>query len=135
MSMFRAASKMRVYSVHLNPRGKNIYENAMFISENFNMFAFLFTGFWALANRLWLVGIGIFVVQYGLLFLAKYFGVSMMGGVVIDLGVRFLLGLCGNDLWRAQLGLKGHVLSDVIVANNNLEAMHRYYGRHIKELG
>jgi hypothetical protein len=134
MSLFRNSNKMRVYSVHLNPRGKKIYENAMFISENFNIFAFLFTGIWALTNRLWLAGVIILVVQYGILIVAKYFGVSIIGGVIIDLGIRFLLGLCGNDLWRTNLAIKGYVLSDVIVANNYLEATHRYYGRHIKDV-
>ncbi len=134
MNLFRSANKMRIYSVYLNPRSKNIYENALFISENFNIFAFLFAGIWAFANRLWLLGIGIFIAQYSILLMAKYMGVSMLGGIVIDLGFRFLLGLCGNDLWRAQLTSKGDILSDVVVANNFLEATHRYYGRHIDQL-
>jgi hypothetical protein len=135
INFLNSAYKMRIYSIYLNPKAKKIYENAILVSENFNIIAFFFTGFWALFNRMLIVGIGLLVAQYGTLIFAKYCGVSTGGGIIIDLGIRFLIGLCSNDLLRLHYGNKGYVLSDVVVAHNDLEAFHRYYDRHIKQMG
>jgi hypothetical protein len=127
-------AKMRIWTVHLKTTDKNPYANALFISEGFNFFAFLFTGFWALVNRIWWLAGCIFLAQYGTLYLAKLAGLSYASIITIDIGIRVLLGLCGNDFWRAALNKSGWVLSDVVVAHNMLEAAHRYYGRHIGEI-
>jgi hypothetical protein len=73
-------------------------------------------------------------VQYGLLYGAKLMGFSVASIVVLDAGIRVLLGLCGNDFWRTALKKSGWVMSDVVVAHNMLEAAHRYYSRHIDEI-
>jgi Protein of unknown function (DUF2628) len=132
-SLLRSA-KMRIWTVHLKPTDKNPYANALFISEGFNIFAFLFTGFWALANRIWWLAGCIFLAQYGTLYLAKLAGFSSTSIVMIDIAIRVILGLCGNDFWRMSLSKAGWVMSDIIVANNMLDAAHRYYGRYIGEI-
>jgi hypothetical protein len=132
-SLLRYA-KMRIWTVHLNPRNKHPYENALFISEGFNFFAFLFTAFWALANRIWWLAACIFLVQWGLLYVVQWAGFSAPSIIIIDIGFRVLLGLCANDFWRAALNKQEWILSDVVVAHNMLEAAHRYYGRHIDEI-
>jgi hypothetical protein len=135
INFLNSAYKMRIYSIYLNPKAKKIYENAILLSERFSIFAFLFTGFWAFSNRMLIVGGGILIAQFSILIFAKYCGVSMAGVTIIDLGIRFLIGLCSSDLLRLHFANKGYVLSDVVVAHNELEAFHRYYDRHIRELG
>lgn len=134
VNFLRGAGKLNIYTIYLNPKAKNIYQDAMFISEHFNIVAFIFTGIWALANRLWYIAIAIFFIQFSAAYLVKFFGISVVQYGIIDFGFRLLLGLYANDLQRYYLELKGHKLSDVIVARNLLEAAHRYYGKHLNEL-
>jgi hypothetical protein len=133
VNFLRKAGKLNVYTIYLNPKAKNIYQDALFIAEHFNIFAFIFTGLWAVANRLWYIAIAIFFVQFSAAYIINFIGLSAVQYGIIDFGFRILLGLYANDLQRYSLELKGHKLSDVIVARNLLEAAHRYYGKHLKE--
>jgi Protein of unknown function (DUF2628) len=134
LNFLRGAGKMDIYAVYLNPKSKNIYQDALFVAEHFSIFAFIFTWIWALTNRLWYVAIAIFFVQFSIGFSINQFGISPINYILIDTSFRFLIGLCASDLQRINLELKGHKLNDVIVARNLLEAAHRYYGRHVDNL-
>jgi hypothetical protein len=126
------ASKMKIYSVHLNPRDANPYENAVFLTEGFNAYAFFFTGFWALYHRLWLMTLLFFALHLGSGYYGAAVGLSPTSIGVLEFGFRLMIGLSANDVWRAQLERKGWVVSDIIVAYSELEATHRYYERHLK---
>jgi hypothetical protein len=128
------SSKMKIYSVHLNPRDANPYENAVFIAEGFNLYAFIFTGFWAAYHRLWaMVGL-FFVLHVGSGYYGEAIGLSVASIGFLEFGFRLMIGLSANDLWRSMLERKGWVTSDVVVAYSELEATHRYYERHLKGL-
>lgn len=122
---------MKVYSVHLNPKDEHPYENATFIPEGFNLFAFIFGGIWAFYHRMVAVGIGFFVVWLGMIYLLNELHFSKESIALMDIGIRLMFALSANDLWRKTLARQGHVNSDIIVANSPLEAMHRYLTRHL----
>lgn len=127
-------SKMKVYSVHLNPRDENPYENAVFIAEGFNLYAFVFTGFWATAHRLWWMALLFFMLHFGSGFYGNAVGLSAGSIVILEFGFRIMIGLSANDLWRSMLERKGWLTSDVVVAYSELEATHRFYERHLKSV-
>ncbi len=127
-------SKMKVYSVHLNPREDNPYEQAKFIPEGFNLYAFIFTGFWALYHRNWWMAALFFTLHFGSGFYGASVGLSAPSIVFLEFGFRVMIGLSANDLWRALLERKDWATSDVVVAYSELEATHRYYERHLKGL-
>ncbi len=127
-------SKMKVYSVHLNPREKNPYENAAFIAEGFNLYAFIFTGFWAIFKGNWWMAVLFFGLHLGSGVYGNFIGLSAPSIAFLELGFRIMIGLSANDLWRAMLERKGWVTSDVVVAYSELEATHRYYERHLNGL-
>ncbi len=126
--------RMKVYSVHLNPQDQNPYENAVFIPEGFNFYAFVFTGFWGLAKRLWWMSALFFALHFGSGFYGSAVGLSASSIIFLEFGFRLMIGLSANDLWRSYLERKGWVTSDVVVAYSELEATHRYYERHLHGL-
>lgn len=124
-------SKMKIYSVHLNPLDKNPYENALFINEGFNWYAFIFTGFWALYHRLWWMTLLFFALHLGSGYYGSLIGLSTSSIALLEFGFRLMIGMSANDLWRARLEAKGWMMSEVVVAYSELEATHRYYERHL----
>jgi hypothetical protein len=127
-------SRLRIYSVHLNPRDANPYESAVFIAEGFNLYAFIFTGFWALYHRLWWMALLFFTLHMGSGHYGAAVGLSVTSVGVLEFGFRLMIGLSANDMWRTQLEKRGWVMSDVVVAYSQLEATHRYYERHLQGL-
>jgi Protein of unknown function (DUF2628) len=125
-------SKLKIYSVHLNPRDPNPYESAVFIAEGFNFYAFIFTGFWALYHRLWGMTALFFILHFGSGIYGEVVGLSVTSIGVLEFGFRLMIGMSANDVWRHQLDKKGWVMSDVMVAYSQLEATHRYYERHLQ---
>ncbi|TAE81077.1 MAG: DUF2628 domain-containing protein [Alphaproteobacteria bacterium] len=124
-------SRMRIYSVLLNPEEKNSLEQAHFIPEGFCWYAFLFSGFWAGSHHAWkLAALCFLCVPFGEV-MGYAFGFHPMSIIMINLGFRMLLGMMGYDWLRQYYQNKGWIVSDVIVAYSELEAMHRYYDRHM----
>lgn len=125
------ASRMKIYTVYLKPSKDNPYEDAVFIPEGFSFAAFLFTGFWALTKKCWLLAVLFFILPMGCATLAHMAGLSSPSVAVIDIGLRVLIGFFAYDGWRATLRSNRWVLHEVIVAYSELEAGHRYYERHV----
>ncbi|MFO1242804.1 MAG: DUF2628 domain-containing protein [Rickettsiales bacterium] len=124
-------NRVKIYSVHVDPAASKPMENAVFIPEGFNFFAFLFSVFWALYHRLWIVA-GVYVLLAGgATLIAKTYGMHPSSVMVIDLGVRIMFALSANDFWRGTLEKKGWITTDVIVAGSEIEATHRFYDRHV----
>jgi Protein of unknown function (DUF2628) len=123
--------RMRMYSVLLNPKEKHSFEHAQFIPEGFCLYGFIFSGFWACAHRAWkLAALFFLCIPCGEI-IATSIGFHPASVAIISLGLRVFIGLRGYDLLRNHYLAKGWIVSDVIVAYNELEAMHRYYERHM----
>lgn len=128
------ASRMKIYSVHLNPKDDSPYENAVYIPEGFSIYAFIFTGFWALAHRLWWMALLFFLLHLGSGLYGEAVGLSASSIAFLELGFRVMIGLSAHDLWRQHLERSGWVTSDVVVAYSELEARHRYLERHLQSV-
>jgi hypothetical protein len=125
------SSRMKIYTVLLNPTDKNPFESAQFIAEGFNLYAFIFSGFWALSHRMWWMAALFFTLHLGSGYFGNMIGLSASSILFLELGFRVMIGLSANDLWRMTLERKGWITSDVIVAYSELEATHRYLERHL----
>lgn len=123
-------NRMKIYSVHVNPRSEKPLEDAVFVPEGFSIAAFIFNVFWALYHRLWLVALLFLVLMVASTLTGKLLGLHPSSQFVLDLGTRLLLGMIAYDSWRASLERKGWITTDIIVAGNLLEATHRFYDRH-----
>lgn len=121
----------RLYSVHLNPKAPRPYESPVFVPEGFNVYAFLFHIFWALYHRIWLQAFIILGLLIAVQIASAYGDLSRTSTIILDLGIRLMIGMAANDLRRDTLDKRGWVVSDVVIADSLLDAERRYYDRHL----
>ncbi len=122
---------MKIYTVHIKPDMLHAIEKPEFVREGFNIFAFLFSGLWALSQKLWWQAallIGLYVLM-GLL--ASRGFIQLETSALANLGIQLIAGLQGNDWVRARLSRSGYVLADIAVADTALRAQQRYFERHM----
>jgi len=124
-------NRMRIYTVHVKPDDKGANFRPVFIKEGFNFAAFIFTVFWALYKRLWLVAVLLMVAAVLLALLVNAHYLTRISGIGIHLGIHFIVGFHGNDWLRAKLRRKGYSLSDVTAGDSYLRAQQRYLERYV----
>lgn len=123
-------NRMKIYTVHARP-GARGGEKPIFVREGFNWMAFLFTGFWALYQRLWWPAALIVAFHIGLGALGEHHLLSPSSVGAVQLGFQVLVGYFGNDWMRARLRRRGFVMSDVTAADSQLRAEQRYFERYL----
>ena len=115
---------MTTYAIYAKPSDRNAAD-AIFVPEAFSWGGFVFTGFWALWNRMWVVG-------------AIVISVALLGSVLppalqflLNLAISILMGLHGNDLLGWSLARRG--LSEIGLSNgrNLEEAELRFYADEV----
>lgn len=121
--------KTQIYTVHIDPSKANPVEKAVFVREGFNIFAFIFGIFWALYQRMWLVALGIAIVE--ILFVVAL-QQGLVDGISLDiirLAFHLMIGFHGNDLRRWTFSRHGYIMPEVVVSDNELRAQQRYFDR------
>lgn len=121
---------MKIYTVHVKP-GAGGSEKPVFVREGFNWMAFLFTGLWALYQRLWWPAFFIAVFNVALITAGRHHAVSSESVSIIQLGFQVLIGYLGNDWLRARLRHRGYVMADITAADSQLRAEQRYFERYL----
>ncbi|MBM3617665.1 MAG: DUF2628 domain-containing protein [Alphaproteobacteria bacterium] len=123
-------AKMRIYTVHIKPDAKNPYEAPIFIEEAFNWWAFIFRGFWALYNRLWLWAAILIALEIALQVLVIRGVIPAFTALFVRLGIQLLIGFHANDLRRAKLRKQGYITSDIVTGDNLVGAEQRFFERY-----
>jgi Protein of unknown function (DUF2628) len=93
---------MKLYSVYAKP-GEVRFENAVFVPQAFSWPAFVFGGFWALANRMWIVAA---------VMLAAWLALSLVPNgmnVFASLGIAMMAGIFAAELKEWSLRRRGYV--------------------------
>ena len=122
-------NRTKLYSVHLNPEHEQPYETAEFVQEGFNIFAFLFTGFWMIYHKIWVSGFVIILLLGTIAALGLQFNFNPLSVLALRIGLQFMVGLEANDLRRRHLATKGYVISDIVAGSTLLDAQQRYFDR------
>jgi hypothetical protein len=123
---------MAFYAAYLPPPKSGLSEadalsQAMVLRDGFSFMAFVFTGLWLLAKRLWLPFLA-FAVIYGLIALAQWrYGFNPAAAAIIQLVIGFWLGLEAASLQGRKLVAGGWRFVDVIEARNQDEAERRFF--------
>jgi hypothetical protein len=117
---------MRIYTIHMPPPITGRGRDAVAIREGFNVWAFLFSGLWAFAHRMWLVGIAIIAVTAAIAGALDYVGMGEAAEAVITLAAGVVIGASANDWRRAHLARKGWREVAVIAATDADVALRRY---------
>jgi hypothetical protein len=120
--------RLKIYTVHIKPEG-GLAQKPVFIREGFNIFAFCFTGLWALYQRLWLPCLVILLVNLFLIALLKMHVLHEVSTGFLDIGFHFFVGWQANDWLRTRLRKDGYIHADVTAADSLLRAEQRYFER------
>jgi hypothetical protein len=126
-------AKMRIYTVHINPRSKHPYENPIFIGESFNFFAFFFHWMWALYHRLWLVAVLLLPVWMLIEWQGYNHILHPLANVALVMGFQAFCGFQANDWRRTKLKKQGYIISDIVTGDNLVSAEQRYFERYYPE--
>jgi hypothetical protein len=121
---------MAIYTVHVPPEAttpEHVAEKSVFVKDGFSVPGFVFTGFWLLAQRLWLHAIGYFLL-FGLVVVAFwYFGLPRIafGGVTALLAL--LIGLEGYEWQRRRYARKGWTHAGTVSGPSLEECERRFF--------
>jgi hypothetical protein len=89
-------------------------EGAVFLKDGFILSAFVFTGLWLLAKRLWLA-FAVFVIAWAMIgFGGRAIGVHPFGLLLAQALMGLFLGLEGHGLIERKLTRKGWTLAGVV---------------------
>jgi hypothetical protein len=128
-------SRLNIYTVHLKPDAKDEIERLRFISEGFNFYAFIFTIFWALYQRMWR-----FAAVVALLNATVAFALWSAGELlppttnICQIGLQLWCGFAANDFLRAKLKRQGYITYALVSGENELRAEQRFFDQHAGQL-
>ncbi len=114
-----------IYSVYVRKDVSDPLATAVFVSSGFSIFAFLFFGLWALANRMWIIGVLLCAVSG---FFIMNSSVSME---LISVLVSLWFGLEANNLKAWSLEQKGYILVDVVIGADAISAERKFFEKYL----
>jgi hypothetical protein len=104
------------------------HEDAIFVEDGFSWGAFLFTGLWALWNRMWIVAAVVIAALIALSTGTTAIGLSEGFAGLLNLALSLLFGLEAQDLKRWSLERRGYRQVGLISAADISEAELRFFG-------
>ncbi|MBK8174301.1 MAG: DUF2628 domain-containing protein [Rhodospirillales bacterium] len=120
---------MRIYTVHVRrPLGDPAHDVCL-VKEGFCWPAFLFTTFWALGARLWLIALALLIVQAAVDAGLSILGIEPGMRVVASVAVAVIAGLVGNDLRRWTLVRRGFQQIAVVTGRDRDAAECRFWSQ------
>jgi Protein of unknown function (DUF2628) len=102
-------------------------EKTLFLKDGFIFGAFVFTGLWLLAKRLWLAFAVFLVIWAAIGFGGRAIGISPLALALGQALIGLLLGLEGNALIERKLLAKGWRLAGVVEGRDLDTAERRFF--------
>ena len=110
---------MRFFTAHIRTGAAPVL-----VREGFSWGALLFGPIWFAAHRAWIAAV-LTLVAFVLIILLTHGGLA----TALLVALAILLGLSGQDIRRWSLDHRGYLLSQVLVARTELEALGRLLER------
>lgn len=120
--MFRTE---HIYTVHQRDRDGDLE----LVREGFSFWAFFFTLFWLLFNRLWAASFVYLLLMVVLMRTVAALGLGEVTLAIAQFAAQWLLGCMAHDLQRIRLAKRGYRMVDVVVSTSELAAAQRAYDR------
>ena len=128
-------NRLRIYTVHLKPDEKDEIDRLRFVSEGFNFYAFIFTIFWALYNRMWRFAGILLLLNASLALLLWEFGeLGPPTQNICQIGLQLWVGFVGNDFLREKLKRDGFITYALVSGENELRAEQRFFDQNAGQL-
>ena len=110
---------MRFFTAHIRPGSVPVL-----VREGFSWGALLFGPIWFAAHRAWIAAV-LTLAAFVLIILLTHGGLA----TALLVALIILLGLSGQDVRRWSLDHRGYLLSQVLMARTDLEALARLLER------
>lgn len=121
----------RFYAVYVKKDSKNSFDDTIIIKQGFNFYAFIFSTFWALYNRIWWLFLALALIE-GLVFYKTNLNPETVTITrLIMLTLQMWLGFEANDIKGKNLERKGYILLDVVSAQDETEANRRFFDKYM----
>jgi len=101
------------YSIYLNPDSSEPISELEAVKSGFNIWAFLFTGIWALVNKLWSLALLIFCVNVSIIVLSKQGFINPVSAEFIGLLFNIWVAFEASYFKEQSLEHQGYVLSSI----------------------
>jgi Protein of unknown function (DUF2628) len=118
---------MRVYTVHIHPRRRDMDRDIVLVKEGFCWPALFFSVLWAIWNGLWLVALLFFVLEAGLGLAFDIFLIGPLSRVGLSLLLAVAIGFIANDLRRWTLSRRGYQSAGAVVERDLIAAERRFF--------
>jgi hypothetical protein len=96
---------MSVYTVHRRGMSK---DDVVFVKDGFSWPGFVFTVFWLVYKRMWIVAAIVAAVLIGAPLLGAWSGSADLVQSLLGLAIGLIIGFEGNDLERWSLARQGY---------------------------
>jgi len=123
-------ARPKLYTVHLRAWSNEADRDAEFVREGFSWGAFVFSVFWALWNRLWIVALLIAGALAALALAEEFLEPGLVLAHAISLAVSVWIGFEANDWRRESLKRRGYAEAGIVAATSLAEAEFRFFSRH-----
>lgn len=100
------------------------------VLDGFSFFAFLFSVFWALFNRLWIFAAIIAAARGGLIYLEMEGEISRFSAAISLFMINIWTGLEASNWLQSKRESEGYEFAVVIYAANGIEAEQRFWDRY-----
>ncbi len=124
---------MHIYEIYTgNERNDTPIE---ILKSGFSFSAAVFTPFWALYYRMWLVAAIALCINLAITYLQKDTTIFSLA-LIIELFFIFIFGMFASDIREWHLLNKGYNLQDIVIADSEIEAELKFLTRknHISEI-
>jgi hypothetical protein len=125
-------NRLKTYHVYAKRGSTEPLEDVILVQQGFNLFAFLFTGLWALFNRLWFLLLIIIAFNVALNFVGVASGaISEVKASLISLIFKLWVGFEGDSFKNNKIENGNYVLFDIVSGYNETSALRRFYDKYL----
>jgi hypothetical protein len=125
-------AKLVTYTAHLPPdvvTPEQVSEKTILVKDGFSFPAFVFGGFWLLAQRLWLPAFVFLLALGGVMLTFWWFGLPRPAYGIVSTLMSLLVGIEGNEWLRRGLSRRGFRHVETVSGTSLAECERTFFAR------